>query len=96
MALAAPNYDDRVIHSQLIITTAWSKQAGLGPYLLLDRLSQMEHDRVFHDSYRDHVCHQLKVFLLGLYFFDSILPIRQQVLADDTGGTPISLKQSIH
>ena len=66
----------RVRHSKDIIRDLWNAHAALGPYPFLDVLSEFEFDRRFYANYRDHVCHQLKVYLLGLFAYDRVAPLR--------------------
>lgn len=56
----------RVAASKKLIEVLWRRHPELGPYPFLDSLSEFEFDRVFYPLYRDHVCHQLKVYLLGV------------------------------
>lgn len=66
----------RVRHSKDIIRDLWDAHAALGPYPFLEVLSEFEFDRRFYANYRDHVCHQLKVYLLGLFAYDRSAPLR--------------------
>lgn len=76
LALGAPQHAERVERSKRVIQQLWGAHAGLGPYPFLDALSEFEFDRLFYPDYRDHVCHQLKVFLLGLMAYEGCAPLR--------------------
>ncbi|WP_394829983.1 L-histidine N(alpha)-methyltransferase [Pendulispora rubella] len=65
-AFGSSDDNERVDASKLLITKLWKAHPELGPYPFLDCLSKFEFNRQFHSNYRDHVCHQLKVYLLGL------------------------------
>jgi hypothetical protein len=62
-----------------LITMLWSKYPEFGPYPLLDVLSAFQFTGVFYGGYRDHVVHQFKVFLLGLYLYEKCDEIRDAV-----------------
>src|SRR5678815_2511108 len=53
----------RVESSKRLIHALWHRHAELGPYPFLESLSKFEFERVYYSQYRDHVCHQLKVYL---------------------------------
>lgn len=74
-ALAA-DPQERVVWSKKVIKLLWDAHPMLGPYPFLEILSEFEFDRQFHPNYRDHVCHQLKVFLLGLFAYDRVSDLR--------------------
>jgi len=69
-ALGARNEGDVVKHTKKVILKLWESYPSLGPYPFLEQLSRFEFDRFFYADYRDHVSHQLKVYLLGLYVDD--------------------------
>ena len=69
-AICNKDQHERVKNSKAIIKALWYKHDVLGPYPFLETLSEFEFDRKFYHGYRDHSSHQLKVYLLGLYFFN--------------------------
>ena len=68
-ALGSPSYAERVSSSKIIIESIWYSFPEFGPYPFIETLSEFEFDRIFFSEYRDHVTHQLKVFLTGLYLY---------------------------
>jgi len=58
----------------------WHAHPQLGPYPCPYLLGEHQASGVFHREYRDHVAHQLKTYLLGLYVFDRCSRIRECVL----------------
>ncbi|MCP4148738.1 MAG: hypothetical protein GY757_13405, partial [bacterium] len=78
------NPDDRQIHSKKAIQSLWLAYPELGPYPFLDTLSDFEFNRQFFPAYREHVIHQLRVFMTGLYLFDLCKPIRAKII-EETG-----------
>ena len=55
----------------------WNQYPELGPCPSLSFLAKSEHSQIFNDRYRDHSTHALKVFLLGLMFFEKNKTIKQ-------------------
>jgi hypothetical protein len=76
IALGGDWPQERVLSSKEVIRRLWATHPELGPYPFLDTLSEFEFDRMFYAGYRDHVCHQLKVFLLGLMAYDGSTKLR--------------------
>ncbi len=76
-AIASPSYAERVQCGKSCVNEIWKNIVPFGPYPLLDLLSEFEFDRQFYSGYRDHVTHQLKVFLLGIYVYESCPPIQK-------------------
>src|SRR6185436_2694584 len=66
-ALASPSYPERILCGKECIKGIWRTFVPFGPFTLLDKLAEFEFNREFYSGYRDHVTHQLKVALLGLY-----------------------------
>lgn len=81
-AICSRESRERVAHSKIIIKNLWYSHVVLGPYPFLDTLSQFEFDRQFYTDYRDHASHQLKVYLLGLYFFNNSTLINQNIIKE--------------
>jgi hypothetical protein len=69
----------RVDWSKKLVKRIWHSDPTLGPYPFLDTLSEFQFDRLFYPNYRDHVCHQLKVYLLGLFIYDQCPQIRDEL-----------------
>lgn len=57
----------------------WEHYPELGPSPLIEVLAEFEHDRVFYNDYRDHTTHMIKVFFLGMYFYDQVKYIRSAI-----------------
>lgn len=83
--------------SQRLINELWTAQRGLGPYPLAGTalLSRFEFDRVFYPNYRDHVSHQLRVFLLGLYTIELVSPLRIDLQREVGGNETESLREVV-
>jgi hypothetical protein len=81
-AICDKDHRKRVAHSKEVIKKLWYKHAALGPYPFLETLSEFEFDRQFHQKYRDHASHQLKVYLLGLYFFEKSPLIKKTIIEE--------------
>ncbi|MBN1490971.1 MAG: hypothetical protein JXA69_13720 [Phycisphaerae bacterium] len=60
----------------------WHAHPQMGPYPWLGLLAEYQAGGVFHRGYRDHVAHQLKTYLLGLYLFDKCERIHQAVIGE--------------
>lgn len=80
--LALSKHEMQAVAAKDAIRAFWYAYPEFGPYPFLDTLSKFEHEGVFYGDYRDHVIHQLKVYLLGLYIFDRCETIRKSVLAE--------------
>ena len=81
-AICSKDYQTRVAYSKEVIKKLWYQHEILGPYPFLETLSMFEFDRVFYTNYRDHASHQLKVYLLGLYFFENSPLIKTSILKE--------------
>ena len=87
-AIASPSYAERVQFGKECVKRIWQMNVPFGPCYLLPILSEFEFDRAFYSGYRDHVTHQLKVLLLGLYLYEScsiIGSLIDNVCADSDG-----------
>ena len=69
MILGGNQYDEQLGVTKQILTDLWNVESGLVPYLFVKTLSEFEFDRQFYVGYRDHITHQLRVYLLGLYLY---------------------------
>lgn len=54
----------------------WHAYSELGPYPCPGLLSKYQTEGVFYSSYRDHVVHQLRTYILGLYIYQHCEGIR--------------------
>lgn len=63
--------EERFVFSIELSEFIWAKhpEFGLCPYL--KQLGEAEYRKNFYAGYRDHSTHALKVYLLGLYFYDN-------------------------
>lgn len=80
LALGSTTQSERISASKTVINSLWSNFPELGPYPYLSTLAEFEFDRIFYPNYRDHSCHMLKVFLLGLYVFTHSDIVRKALL----------------
>ena len=76
-AIVSDNFAERVMCGKKSIQNIWKQLVPFGPYQLIDLLSEFEFDRKFYSGHRDHVTHQLKVFLLGLYIYENCSEIKK-------------------
>lgn len=81
-ALLSDDEASRDLSSKEAIKLLWSSHEELGPYPFLDTLSHFQFDRKFYKNYRDHVSHQLKVFLLGMWIYHEC-PLIRDGLAEE-------------
>jgi hypothetical protein len=82
MALGERDHDRRIYCAKALIDKIWHNEPGLGPYPFLDTLSHFEFNRWFYEGYRDHVGHQLKVYLLGLFFIDNLVDLKDDLVRE--------------
>lgn len=68
-ALASNDHTQRLAYGKDLMRDLWEIELGLGSYPFADILAEFEFGGKFFRGYRDHVVHQLKVYLLGLYLF---------------------------
>jgi len=68
-ALGANDHRVRQAYGRELMQALWEIELGLGCYPFAEILSRFEFAGKFHLKYRDHVLHQLRVYLLGLYIF---------------------------
>jgi formylglycine-generating enzyme required for sulfatase activity/energy-coupling factor transporter ATP-binding protein EcfA2 len=86
-AITHPEPNQRVLASQELIRDLWRVDGGLGPYPLLDVLADHQVSRVYYPAYRDHLVHQVRVWLLGLYLLQR-LPVLWQALIGEVRAEP--------
>ena len=68
-ALASNDHRIRQAYGKDLLQALWEIEFGLGCYPFAEVLSHFEFAGKFYLQYRDHVLHQLRVYLLGLYLF---------------------------
>lgn len=85
IALGATDYNERVEKAKRVIHKLWFHEQALGPYPFLETLAEFQFGS-FYSGYRDHVCHQLDVYLLGLMAYDSCPALRDGL--DETFAVP--------
>ena len=81
-SLGSAQYDESLGETKRLLLDLWKSEIGLPPYLFIDALSEFEFNRKYYDGYRDHVTHQLRVFLLGLYLFYGVESLRNAILGE--------------
>ncbi len=94
-ALSHSNPNRRVITSQELIADIWNGDRGLGPYPLLKELGRCERSGVYHFRYRDHIVHQLRVWVLGLYFIGRIGWLRDALINEVVEETGVSRTDAV-
>ena len=93
----APNTEQgtALLGAERLIQDIWLADGGLGPYPLLGRLAENQLDRVYYPFYRDHLVHQVRVWVLGLYLLGRVerlrnglwAEVRRELGEDTDGGT---------
>jgi tetratricopeptide (TPR) repeat protein len=78
-ALGSNDHTHRLAYAKGLMKDLWEVELGLGCYPFADVLSEFEFGRQFYSGYRDHVLHQLRVYLLGLYLFFGCKKIKKMV-----------------
>ncbi|MFC2036912.1 hypothetical protein ACFLYD_02930 [Chloroflexota bacterium] len=68
--------DERVGEATRLMADLWHLEAGLPCYPLIYNLGELEFNRAFWEGHRDHLIHQLLVYLLGLYLYYGSEPLR--------------------
>jgi hypothetical protein len=68
--------------AERVIDAVWRSQPRLGPYPCKGMVARLQANGTFYPGYRDHVAHQVLVFLLGLYFYEQCKPIRDEVIRE--------------
>jgi len=77
-----PYWGFATAESYRLLHVFWGDDIGLGPYPLPDTLAQMEHRGAFYPEYREHVVHQLVVYLLGMMIYDTCPPLKTAIKAE--------------
>jgi len=81
-ALGGDLLDERVGEATSLMADLWHLEAGLPRYPLIYKLGEMEFGRAFWEGHRDHLIHQLLVYLLGLYLYYGSDQLRGALSAD--------------
>lgn len=81
-AFSKTNPEDQMQAGKQTIGQLWHACPEFGPYPFLDTLSDFEFTGKFYPDYREHVSHQLRVFWLGLYLFDTCQLLKDQLLKE--------------
>ncbi len=82
LSIGHPDAETRVLYSRELIADLWRADRGLGPYPLLELLGDYERDGVYYYKYREHLAHQVRVWLLGLYLLHRVDVIRWALLKE--------------
>jgi formylglycine-generating enzyme required for sulfatase activity len=80
-ALGGREQQDRVKAAQPLVERIFEGWPALGAYPFGRTLAEFEFEGTFYRGHRDHVVHQLRVFLLGLYLWDGCPAIREAMRA---------------
>lgn len=74
-------FDERVTHAMSLVRDI--QRADLAARWLprFDRLPEHEFRQEFYPAYRDHSVHTLKVWLLGLYLFETVSGLREPLVS---------------
>ena len=81
-ALATADHGTAMLASRELIQQVWLADGGIGPYPLLGRLAENQLDRIYYRFYRDHLVHQLRVWVLGLYLLGRVRRLRQALVQE--------------
>lgn len=73
------NEEKRNNASEKLYQLIWNYYPEFGPNLLIRVLADFEHDRVFYRDYRNHTSHMIKVFFLGIYFYETVKSIHENI-----------------
>jgi len=69
-ALKEPDPIERTKFAMALMSDIWAAAGCFGAYPFVEILAVLEQGQAFHPSHRDHVVHQLRVFLLGLWIWE--------------------------
>lgn len=69
----------RSVHAKSLIKDLWTREGLLNFIPLIDHLSDLEHERAFYAFYRDHLNHEVLLFLLGAYIYYQHDTLRQNI-----------------
>ena len=77
--LSATLTETRSKYSHKLIMRLWDTDGFLNFKPLIDHLSLLEQDRAFYKFYRDHLNHELLLFLLGAYLYYECKTFRTRI-----------------
>jgi len=77
--LSSTMTETRCNSSQKLIRKLWGKQGFLNFIPLINHLSTLEKDRAFYKYYRDHLNHEVLLFLLGAYIYFNCSTFRDKI-----------------
>jgi len=77
--LSATLTETRSKSSRALIRALWKTDGFLNFIPLIEHLSDLEQDRAFYKYYRDHLNHEVLLFLLGVYIYDNCAAFRTPV-----------------
>jgi hypothetical protein len=79
IVLGLRNEWDRIIAAQEFMSSLWHACPELGPLPFQKTFYNLQRKRYFYSDYRDHIRHSLLVFLLGLYLYEKLEPIKNSI-----------------
>lgn len=80
--LSAPMTEVRAKAARLLLRDLWTRPGLLHYVPFFDHLANLEHMQSFFSAYRDHVNHQILVFLFGAYMYYNDSRLRDNVLEE--------------
>ena len=80
--LASTMTEVRSIHAKSLIKDLWTREGLLNFLPLIDHLSDLESERAFYAFYRDHLNHEVLLFLLGAYIYYEHETLRKNINAE--------------
>ena len=72
----------RSIQAKSLIKDLWTREGLLNFLPLIDHLSDLENERAFYAFYRDHLNHEVLLFLLGAYIYYEHEALRKNINAE--------------
>ena len=75
----SPEEDSRIEGTFNLLEIIWNRHPELGLAPDYSLLVDKEYNGEYHEKYRDHSTHMFKVFLLGLYLYEKIEPLRNSI-----------------
>jgi len=86
LALGGREQKDRIHAAQPLVERIFEAWPVLGAYPFGETLAEFEFEGAFYKGHRDHVVHQLRVFLLGLWLWDHCPAIKAAMAASPEWG----------
>lgn len=78
-----PNETERYKASISVLESIWKHHPELGLMPDYSFLSKKEHEGAYYSGYRDHLTHMLKVYILGLFLYESDSLIQTSMTAKE-------------